>query len=692
MKQLILNDRSQLLSFFLAFIITIVVFFCISEAAMADADIGCNALKGAKEEMGCWEKLPLPRGDDGKILPLESVHTSLLPDGKVLMVNGSSNRNTIVRDGEKVDFQDGVNTAQWDVINNTAILDPKTGEYEVIDSPPTEQNALPTNDLFCSGHVHLLDGNILFAGGTKRYYPKEQFFGSKQTNLYDWKNKTWSTPGSIGVGRWYPSLIPLADGKIVIFSGIDDPGQIPNTIDIYDPSTNSLTNSISLRVENSPFVTKIEEEGNDRDSIDLYPRIFPTPDGKLLITGDGAGKFPLELHKSHYSYLMSIEEQDGDKYGISFEIIDKRKDLPEDKHKEVVSRVYGTAVADPNNPGDVLLIGGLEGTNNINFGKPQLGAMDDPNSTNGKLKAAGAKIARSLERWDHQTKSWSVEPNFLDHPRSMNEAVILPNKEILNVNGGEFSEYKPVNEPLLMIPDESATMGYSTKTMNPATFPRLYHNGAILLPDARVLSISGNASRAAREADGTVHVDVVPGGSYYELAKITTTPNKADSVKVIPEEKYAVIPEEEYNDFIEDYYQHPDKYLVKEDNIPFVPAEIWQPEVFSPPYLFTPGSRPEITSTPGTYQYNQPQTIEVKNAGDNGTVVLIGLGSITHSLDYGQRLADLTIDDTDIDGEITYVRFQTPDNPNLYPPGYYMMFYVNQNGKPSVAKMVLLEA
>ncbi|WP_258316330.1 hypothetical protein [Cylindrospermopsis raciborskii] len=45
--------------------------------------------------------------------------------------------------------------------------------------------------------------------------------------------------------------------------------------------------------------------------------------------------------------------------------------------------------------------------------------------------------------------------------------------------------------------------------MNPANLPRLYHNGAVLLPDARVLVIGGNANRASLEKDGTVHVNAV---------------------------------------------------------------------------------------------------------------------------------------------------------------------------------------
>ncbi len=118
---------------------------------------------------------------------------------------------------------------------------------------------------------------------------------------------------------------------------------------------------------------------NIYDTIDLYPRVFPTAKkGKLFLTGDGAGKFPLEIHKSNKSYFMSIKEDSSGKISVSFEIGPDRKDI---------SKVYGTALPDPNVEGDVLLIGGLLNNNNINFGKPQFGSLDDPNSTNGKMKA-----------------------------------------------------------------------------------------------------------------------------------------------------------------------------------------------------------------------------------------------------------------------------------------------------------------
>ena len=56
-------------------------------------------------------------------------------------------------------------------------------------------------------------------------------------------------------GRWYPSLVPLADGKIVIFSGqkYDAPTQITPTIEIYDPKTNRLHFFDLTYVEDSPY-------------------------------------------------------------------------------------------------------------------------------------------------------------------------------------------------------------------------------------------------------------------------------------------------------------------------------------------------------------------------------------------------------------------------------------------------------
>ena len=381
-----------------------------------------------------------------------------------------------------------------------------------------------------------------------------------------------------------------------------------------------------------------------------------------MITGDEAGiAGVLVSHASKKSYLMSIHEDAEGEFSVSFEVGPQRGEP---------SKAYGTALQVPNSE-DVLLFGGIIGTNDINFGRG--------GNTKGFPKEA--KVASSLQRWVSPEKSgekngkWEIIENFLNKPRANLQAVILPNKEVLIVNGGEYPEYKPVYKPLLIAADSEASGGYKTKVMNPAKLPRLYHNGALLLPDARVLIIGGNANRAAREKDGTVHVDILRDAKeYYQLAKLTDKSGQ----------------DKEFN--LKEYYKSPQSYFAEGDNKePFVPAEIWQAEIFSPPYLFKSGPRPEIVEAPETIKYGQSGMVSVKDATKEGSLVLIKLGAVTHSFDYGQRLADLQIENLALGNESS-INFKAPKNANLYPPGYYMMFYLNELGKPSHAKMVKLEA
>jgi Domain of unknown function (DUF1929) len=56
-------------------------------------------------------------------------------------------------------------------------------------------------------------------------------------------------------------------------------------------------------------------------------------------------------------------------------------------------------------------------------------------------------------------------------------------------------------------------------------------------------------------------------------------------------------------------------------------------------------------------------------------MVLVKSGSDTHAYDMEQRLLGLTF--TAISGALTV---NAPPNPNLAPPGYYMLFVLNRGG------------
>jgi hypothetical protein len=111
-------------------------------------------------------------------------------------------------------------------------------------------------------------------------------------------------------------------------------------------------------------------------------------------------------------------------------------------------------------------------------------------------------------------------------------------------------------------------------------------------------------------------------------------------------------------------------------------------EIYSPSYLFK-GARPSITS---------PLNIAAKYGGvfnvgfttPGGTaitkVALIRLSAVTHSWNMDQRYVPLSF--TTSGSTLTV---QAPVNASLAPPGFYMLFIVNDQGVPSMAARVKLQ-
>jgi hypothetical protein len=108
-------------------------------------------------------------------------------------------------------------------------------------------------------------------------------------------------------------------------------------------------------------------------------------------------------------------------------------------------------------------------------------------------------------------------------------------------------------------------------------------------------------------------------------------------------------------------------------------------ELYSPPYLFR-SPRPVIDLAPQQIHYGQNFDINSSQAGNIQWVSLIRNGVTTHSFNTGQRLVDLAIH-AQGNGVITVT---TEPNPTIAPPGWYMLFIVNQSKVPSVAKWVHL--
>ena len=119
--------------------------------------------------------------------------------------------------------------------------------------------------------------------------------------------------------------------------------------------------------------------------------------------------------------------------------------------------------------------------------------------------------------------------------------------------------------------------------------------------------------------------------------------------------------------------------------------------VFSPPYLYSNGTtlatRPFITKMPSytSFHYGEPLWVGVDSASIStiSIVSLIRPGSVTHGFDQNQRyIRPLFTKDV----AKKRMRVLIPPNPNVVPPGDYLLFAVRTDGVPWVAKWVRIEA
>lgn len=116
----------------------------------------------------------------------------------------------------------------------------------------------------CVGPLLLSDEKVWFMGGTLKeiYGP-----GTQRVKTFDTKNQKWQFQKNMIDYRWYPSVSPLANGKVLIAGGggLDNPVRV-KTSEVYDTKT-----GISIPVDNLAI-------GNE-----VSP-IVPLLTGKTLMT------------------------------------------------------------------------------------------------------------------------------------------------------------------------------------------------------------------------------------------------------------------------------------------------------------------------------------------------------------------------------------------------------------------------
>ncbi|ETO26723.1 protein of unknown function DUF1929 [Reticulomyxa filosa] len=212
---------------------------------------------------GQWQTV-VPSNESATVqnmLGMQTVHSLLLPSGKVLFASGSSWRNSkdktqeypyVVNppkglglfDKATDPFEWSKSKSYYSMVHSVGIYDPESNTFFRIPHPlpiqPDPDNSswfLPT-DLFCCGQLQLRDGNAMLIGGTQYYRPR--WTGAKTTHIFNWTKELsidwtlfdwtqmpnesspfypWEYSGNTRHGRWYPHALSLTDGRLVVFSG-----------------------------------------------------------------------------------------------------------------------------------------------------------------------------------------------------------------------------------------------------------------------------------------------------------------------------------------------------------------------------------------------------------------------------------------------------------------------------------------
>ncbi len=320
--------------------------------------------------------------------PVVAVHMNLMPNGKVLLWDGQL-------------F--GSFAEVWNPANNN---------FEAV---PAQDN------LFCSGHTSLSDGRIFVVGGHIAAH-----VGLSDSNIFDPQSENWTSGPVMSSGRWYPTAIPLGDGRIIVLSGESDCDgcDVPQPA-IFDPVANSWS-----VLKNAPL------------SFPYYPHAFVQPDGRVLVSSTTEAPITsqiLDLNTQTWSSVGSGAVDGGTaamyrpgkilKVGTSVDpdtavrpsfatayVLDMTQPSPD--WRQVASmaypRTYATMVLLPD--GNVFVEGG---------GK-----------TTAATDLSGAVLQAEL--WSPATETWTtVAP--MSTPRLYHStALLMPDGRVLVAGGGRF--------------------------------------------------------------------------------------------------------------------------------------------------------------------------------------------------------------------------------------------------------------
>ena len=312
-------------------------------------------------------------------LPVVPIHDTVLPDGRLLM---------------------------WSRLEDAAVWDWATNVFRAVPAPSW---------LFCASQTFLANGQILVAGG---HITDDH--GIRDVNLFDSAKMTWTRSVPMRAGRWYPSILNLPSGEVLVVGGATEQG-VANTIPEVRRSDGTWRQLTGANLQ-----------------LSYYPFMFLSPDGRVFMAGPYA--------------LSRFLDTSGTGRWING---------PRSFYK-FPSRNYGAALM--YEPGKILLVGGSDSppTNTVEtidlnlptpafrpassmrYARRQVNATVLPDgsvlvtggtSASGFNNPAGAVLTPEL--WDPVKGTWTAMAPMKVARLYHSTAVLLPDGRVFSSGGGE---------------------------------------------------------------------------------------------------------------------------------------------------------------------------------------------------------------------------------------------------------------
>ncbi|XP_021903124.1 aldehyde oxidase GLOX1 [Carica papaya] len=437
-------------------------------------------------------------------------------------------------------------------------------------------------DTWCSSGGLSVNGTLVGTGG---------FQGGANTVRYlgicdncDWVEY----PNALAAPRWYSTQATLGDGSFIVVGG--------RAAMSYEFIPAEGTKNTKI------FQSKLLQETTDKSENNLYPFVYLSTDGNVFIFANDR------------SILLNPRTN---------QVIKQYPVLP------------GGARNYPGSGMSALLPIRLFQQNPAVINAEVLVCGGAPHNA---YELAGHKVfgpaLRDCGRISitHQNPRWKIE--MMPTPRVMGDAMILPNGDVLLLNGAKqgsagwhYAKEPNLNPVLYMT---HAKRGYRFRELAASNIPRMYHSSSVLLPDGQVLIAGSNTN------DGYV-----------------------------------------YNT------EYPTEMRV---------------EKFSPPYLDPKlrKLRPDIIkfSMPKRISYGNRFHLQIRSresdvSKDNIMITMYSPAFTTHGISMNQRLLILGLSDVlpNIVPRVHGITAVAPPSGNIAPPGYYILFVVYR-GVPSVGEWV----